>query len=103
MVYDVSIRMSKPKTSRDINIPDEALKELLTPSEMRMLRNRYQVMNLLKEGLTIRKIAEKVKVGTDTVVRVAKMADKNSLRKLVDKTFRLRSRSTTPWIFGKSS
>lgn len=86
--------MSKPKISRQINIPDEMLRELLTPSEMRMLGNRYQIMNLLEEGLTIRKVAEKVKVGTDTVVRVAKMAESRLHKKV--------TRSSTPWIFGKS-
>lgn len=87
--------MSKPKTSRDINIPDEALKELLTPSEMWMLRNRYQVMNFLKEGLTIRKAAEKAGVGTDTVVRVAKMLASHPPKRVI--------KTSTPWIFGKAS
>lgn len=94
--------MSKPKEDKNIQIPDYILRQLLTPSEIRMLKNRFQIVSLLADGLSIRSIARKIKVGTDTVVRVARMADKNSLRKLMDKTFRLRSRSTTPWIFGKS-
>lgn len=80
--------------SQRLKIPDEELKRLLTPSEARMLQNRYQIMNLLKEGLTIRKVAEKVGVGTDTVVRVAKMQKNNPPKKVL--------RSDTPWIFGKS-
>lgn len=87
--------MSKPKTSRQIDIPDEILKDLLTSSEARMLKNRYQIMNLLQEGLTIRKVAEKVKVGTDTVVRVAKMLEGHPQKKVI--------KSATPWIFGKSN
>lgn len=86
--------MSKPKTARDIKIPDESLRDLLTSSEVRMLQNRYQIRNLLEEGLTIRKVAEKVKVGTDTVMRVAKMSRNHPSRKVI--------KTATPWIFGKS-
>lgn len=87
--------MSKTRRDNNIQIPDDILKSLLTSSEARMLKNRYQIMNLLKEGLTIRKIAEKVKVGTDTVVRVAKI--------LVSRPPKKVTRSATPWIFGKSN
>lgn len=96
--------MSKPSTAKNIQIPDVILKEILTDSEWRMLKNRWQIINLLEEGLSIRKIAEKVKVGTDTVVRVARMIEKGNLRKLLDselgknRTFK----TSTPWIFGKS-
>ena len=94
--------MSKPLTEKNIKIPGEILEELLTSSEVRMLKNRWQILRLLEDGLSIRQVASQAKVGTDTVVRVAKMADKNSLKKIVDTTLRLRSGSATPWIFGKS-
>lgn len=94
-VYDVSIRMSKPKISLDIKIPDEMLRKLLTPSEARMLKNRWQILNLLDDGLSIRQIAEKVKVGTDTVVRVAKMMEQRPPKKVI--------KTQTPWIFGKAT
>lgn len=97
--------MSKPKLERNIKIPDEILSELLTPSELRMLKNRWQILNLLEDGLSIRQVANQAKVGTDTVVRVARMTDKNSLKKIVDK-IHLRQgfggQASTPWIFGKS-
>ena len=32
-----------------------------------MLKNRWQIVNLLEEGLPIRKIAGSIKVGSDTV------------------------------------
>jgi len=86
--------MSKPKSEKNIQIPTDVLKDLLTLSEWRMLKNRFQIMNLLQEGLSIRKIAEKVKVGTDTVVRVARMIEKHPKVR--------RIKSSTPWIFGKS-
>lgn len=93
--YYVSIHMSKPRVGKKIDIPDHIMKSLLTPSEMRMLKNRFTIANLLDEGLSVRRIAETVKVGTDTVVRVARMLGKRKTQKLAFKT-------KTPWIFGKN-
>jgi uncharacterized protein YerC len=89
--------MSKPLADKNIDIPDTILRQLLTPSEIRMLKNRWQILNLLQEGNTIRQIAEQVKVGTDTVVRVSKMMVTGELRKLAKER-----KIKTPWIFGKS-
>lgn len=86
--------MSKPKDAKNIQIPTDILKDLLTSSEWRMLRNRFQIMNLLDAGLSVRKIAKQVKVGTDTVVRVARMIEKHPKVKKI--------KTSTPWIFGKS-
>lgn len=97
----VWIRMSKPKQDNSIKIPDNILKQLLTSSEIRMLKNRFQIVSLLEEGLSIRNISKKVKVGTDTVVRVARMVEKNSLYKSLNKSAR-KFKTNTPWIFGKS-
>lgn len=83
--------MTKPKLNRSIEIPLELIKELLTDSELRMVKQRFLIINLLKEGLSIRKIAAQVKVGTDTVVRVARMAERKGI-----------NRSKNPWVFGKS-
>lgn len=90
--------MSKPAKGSNIDIPISVLKELLTPSEVRMLKNRWQIINYLEEGLSIRRIAEQVKVGTDTVVRTIRMAEKNSLLGKTQKKTKI-----TPWIFGKSN
>lgn len=86
--------MSKSKVDKNIQIPDDILRQLLTPSEIRMLKNRFQIMNLLDEGFSIRKIAERIRVGTDTVVRVARMIERYPKVKKI--------KTTTPWIFGKS-
>lgn len=93
--------MSKPKLEKNVNIPDFILKKLLTSSELRMLKNRYLIVNLLEDGVTIRKIAEQVKVGTDTVVRVSRMLEKGDIRKVINKQ-RIPFKTKTPWIFGKS-
>lgn len=86
--------MSKPLKDKNIQIPADVLEDLLTPSEWRMLKNRFQIMNLLEEGLSIRKVATIVKVGTDTVVRVSRTVEKRPRKKHI--------RTSTPWIFGKS-
>lgn len=88
--------MSKPKTERSVNIPADLIEKLLTESEWRMVKQRYLIMNLLEEGLSIRQIASKAKVGTDTVVRVAKMVKSKKL--IPERKFK----TSTPWIFGKS-
>lgn len=96
--------MSKPKTAKNVDIPTEILHQLLTPSEIRMLKNRWQIILSLEEGLSIRNIAKQVKVGTDTVVRVARMMEKQSLRQLIDaqKKSKVPFKTSTPWIFGKN-
>lgn len=104
--------MAKPKqdersssTNKNIDVPAEILKGLLTPSEIRMLKNRFLITQHLEGGLSIRKVAEKVKVGTDTVVRVARMMEKSNLRKLLDKNINQvrKFKTQTPWIFGKNN
>lgn len=96
--------MSKPKLDKNIQIPDEILRELLTASEWRMLKNRWQIVKKLEEGLSVRKIADEVKVGTDTVVRVTKMMQSGELQKTLDKEKRglKKIKTSTPWIFGKT-
>lgn len=93
--------MSKPRQDKNIQIPDNILRQLLTSSEIRMLKNRFQIMNLLEKGLSIRSIASQVKVGTDTVIRVARIIEKRNL-KAFKKVTRLPFKTSTPWIFGKS-
>lgn len=96
--------MSKPLDAKEIEIPDHVLRQLLTASELRMLRNRWQIVNRLEEGLPVRRIAEDVKVGTDTVVRVSKMMQTGELQKVLDKEKRgiKKLKTSTPWIFGKT-
>lgn len=96
--------MAKPKLDKKIEVPNEILWELLTPSEIRMLKNRWHILTLLEEGLSIRNVAAEAKVGTDTVVRVSKMAEKADLRKVVNKVKekKIPFKTNTPWIFGKA-
>lgn len=96
--------MSKPREDKHIDIPDYILRQLLTISEQRMLKNRWQIIQHLENGLSIRKTAMQVRVGTDTVVRVARLMERSSFKKVLDKKIRKvrKIKSKTPWIFGKS-
>lgn len=95
--------MSKPVTDKAINISDEMVKKLLTDSEMRMVKSRLQIIEYLDEGLSVRQVAEKARVGTDTVVRVAKMAKARKLRKNPQaKRVMKKVPGRTAWIFGRS-
>ena len=47
--------------------------QLLWPSEKRKLIKRQQIVDLLKEGNTVRKIAKQLKVSTATVQRVKRL------------------------------
>lgn len=92
--------MSKPSEDLDINIPPELLIELLTESELRMIKQRLVILNLVKEGLSVRDIARKVKVGTDTVVRMSKkFRSSPRLREVSRKE--LDNKSSSKWIFGQ--
>ena len=91
--------MAKPKLEKNVKVPTELLEHLLTPSEIRMLKNRWQIILALEDGLSIRSIAEDIGVGTDTVVRVARMSERKDLRKFLKKET---ISTKTPWIFGKS-
>lgn len=91
--------MSKPKNERNFTVPQNLIKELLTDSELRMVQQRFLIANLLEEGLTIRQIAEEVKVGTDTVVRTAKLLVQRNIQKLITHKD---STKKTSWVFGKS-
>lgn len=93
--------MAKPKIDKNIQLPENILSQLLTQSEIRMLKNRFQIANLLQEGLSIRKIANQIRVGTDTVIRVARMIEKNNF-KTFKRVKKLPFKTSTPWIFGKS-
>lgn len=94
--------MSKPKIDRSISVPDNLIKELLTESEWRMVKQRLLIINLLEEGLSTRNIAEKAKVGTDTVVRVARILKKKGLKMILNQENKKIIKTRTPWIFGKS-
>ncbi len=93
--------MSKPSIDRSIDVPAEVIKELLTESEWRMVKQRLLIIELLEQGLSIRQIAERAMVGTDTVVRVSKKLESSpKLRQLITKPI---SADKSKWVFGSVS
>lgn len=94
--------MAKPKQEIRIEVPDDLIKELLTDSEARMVKQRFLIIKLLENKLSIRAIAKKVGVGTDTVVRMIKKFDNSPKLKEI---IRLKnpSKINSTWIFGQSS
>lgn len=97
--------MSKPKNSTSESVPQDVLFELLTPSEVRMIKNRWRIIQLVEEGLSIRKIAQMAKVGTDTVVRMSKKIEQNSkIRNFLGLNIsqnRKNSILSSKWVFGQ--
>ncbi len=93
--------MSKPTQDKHVEIPTDLIRELLTPSELRMIKQRYLIANFLKDGLTIRAIASRVGVGTDTVVRVSRMV--GSSLKLWKTPKEARTKRSSKWVFGEVS
>jgi uncharacterized protein YerC len=87
--------------------------DLLTESEIRMLKRRWFVASLINDGKTIREAAEEAEVGTDTVVRVIKKIKNGSgvlkeiliqkMRKVPEKKRvfdRPKRVKTVKWFFG---
>ncbi len=93
--------MSKPKNNYSVDVPLEIIKELLTDSEWRMVKQRLVIVKYLKEGLSIRAIAEKAKVGTDTVVRVARKLEDSAILQKISQGFS--SSGSSKWIFGRTN
>ena len=43
--------MAKPKLEKNVKVPTELLEHLLTPSEIRMLKNRWQIILALEDKI----------------------------------------------------
>ena len=96
--------MTKPVDDKFIDVPVEVLVQLLTTSELRMVQNRWEILNLLLDGLSIRQVAAHVHVGTDTVMRTSRMLENEELRKVLVsiRTSSRQERSSSAWVFGSS-
>lgn len=93
--------MSKPQEDKNIDVPDNLIRELLTESEWRMVKQRLQIIKLLEEGLTIRAIAQRAKVGTDTIVRISRKYERSRVLQQAYRKIKT-SPQTSKWIFGKN-
>jgi TrpR-related protein YerC/YecD len=52
-------------------------KDILTRSELRMLKRRWHVANLLNQGLDIRTVSRKSKTSTQTVSKIKQILEGN--------------------------
>ena len=66
------------ETSIEESKLEKLLSDLLTDSELRMLKRRWFIANLVSSGHTIREAAEMARVGSDTVMRVVSKIKKGS-------------------------
>lgn len=89
--------MSKPNQEINASIPLEIIEELLTPSEIKMIKQRVRIFEFIALGKSIREIATKVGVGTDTVVRMIRKIEKSQI--LQEKY--LKRESSSKWVFGQ--
>lgn len=64
------------------------LKDILTSSELRMLKRRWHVANLLFEGFDIRTVATKSKTSTQTVSKIKRILEEGygGLRLAIEKS-----------------
>lgn len=107
--------LSKLKNLEEVKL---FFKEILTPSELRMLKRRWHIACLLDEGWDLRKVAEKSKTSTSTVIKVKKLIveGKGGLKLALEKTKKRRitkepelkprvgilSGGYNSWVFGRS-
>jgi len=83
------------------------LLKLLTNKELRVLKKRFTIVQLLKSNLTYRKIAQKIGISTTTVVRlnkrlkIRKFKKKNYIKKpaLASKNIYIKKQKL-PWKIG---
>lgn len=68
-ISDLAQALSQVKSEAEML---DLLKGLLTLGELEEIARRLQIVKLLKEGLSQREIAEKLKVGIATVTRGSK-------------------------------
>lgn len=66
-LYEIILKAAK--TQEELRL---FLDDLLTSSEIRMIKRRWHIANLLDEGKSVREVAAEAGVGTDTVERIAK-------------------------------
>lgn len=83
------------------------LKDILTDSEMRMLKRRWYIARLLASGKSIREVAHEANVSTATVARVSRVLNSGDsmLKKALEKAkpeLSASSTSSSPkkYIFG---
>ena len=68
--------------AQDAQAMESVLSALLTPSELRDIPNRLQIIRLLKQGTSQREISKKLGVGIATVTRGSKQLQSDTKSEL---------------------
>jgi uncharacterized protein YerC len=90
--------MSKPRLEREMEVPPEIIQELLTDSELRMVKQRLLIAKMLVAGKSIRDVAQRVGVGTDTVMRVSRKLKES--KQLLEYFGEQPQQQKSKWSFG---
>lgn len=61
---------------RNVEETKSFLKEMLSPSELRMMKRRWHIANLLEKNSDIRQVAAISKAGTNTVMKIKRIKEK---------------------------
>lgn len=79
------------------------LKDILSSSELRMLKKRWHIASLLIQGLDIRTIAHRTQSSTQTVMRIKQTLEegKGGLKIAVQRTFEIESKQKKEYIKNK--
>jgi len=83
-----------------MKISDKALVKLLTKREKDFLKNRHQILRLLKNGLGVREIAKKQKVSTATIVKLKKRFLPHLFQKEKSYQRSQEKKKELPWLLG---
>lgn len=101
---------------RNIDEIKTFFKDILTSSELKMLKRRWHVACLLDEGWDLRSVATKSQTSTSTVIKVKKLIEegRGGLKLALEKTRNQRKEKPpkeravpgtlsgyNPWIFGR--
>ena len=68
--------------AKDVQALESVLCALMTPSELRDIPNRLQIIRLLKQGTSQREISKKLGVGIATVTRGSKQLQSDTKSEL---------------------
>ncbi len=81
------------------------VKDILTKSELRMIKRRWHIANLLNEGKDIRTAANKSKTSTTTVLKIKLILEEGTggLKLALDRSIILKDKERNNFIRSKQS
>ena len=77
-----------------------SLENFLTDKEKNRVRKRMKILRLLKNGLTVRAVAKRLKVSTATVIKTKKCFPNRKQKKELGENTEIPSATARRWIWG---